>query len=137
MTDSMKERVKAAGGKVDGDLRFSIQWNEDGKDNCDLDAHCIEANGYEIYYGSAKKPSFSPTKGQLDVDIICPGRNIAVENITWSNRRTMHPGKYRFFFPTGKERPQELENTPYRDIRGNTARHSCGKLCVFPYISGC
>lgn len=97
LTDSMKERVKAAGGKVDGDLRFSIQWNEDGIDNCDLDAHCIEASGYEIYFGSAKKPSFSPTKGQLDVDIISPGRNIAVENITWANRRTMRPGKYRFF----------------------------------------
>lgn len=97
LTDSMKERVKAAGGKVDGDLRFSIQWNEDGNDSCDLDAHCIEASGYEIYFGSAKKPSFSPTKGQLDVDIISPGRNIAVENITWANRRTMRPGKYRFF----------------------------------------
>lgn len=97
MTDSMKERVKSAGGKVDGDLRFSIQWNEDGKDNCDLDAHCREANGYEIYYGSAKKPSFSPTRGQLDVDIICPDGKVAVENITWANRRTMRPGTYRFF----------------------------------------
>lgn len=97
MTDSMKERVKAAGGKVDGDLRFSIQWNEDGKDNCDLDAHCREASGYEIYYGSAKKPSFSPTMGQLDVDIIRPDGNIAVENITWANRRTMRTGKYVFF----------------------------------------
>lgn len=97
MTDSMKERVKAAGGKVDGDLRFSIQWNEDGKDNCDLDAHCKEASGYEIYYGSAKKPSFSPTKGQLDVDIIHPDGNIAVENITWADRRTMRTGKYLFF----------------------------------------
>ena len=97
MTDSMKERVKAAGGKVDGDLRFSIQWNEDGKDNCDLDAHCKEASGYEIYYGSAKKPSFSPTKGQLDVDIIHPNGKIAVENITWADRKTMKPGKYVFF----------------------------------------
>ena len=97
MTDSMKERVKAAGGKVDGDLRFSIQWNEDGKDNCDLDAHCVEASGYEIYFGSARKPGFSPTGGQLDVDIISPGTSIAVENITWANRNTMRPGKYSFF----------------------------------------
>lgn len=97
MTDSMKERVKAAGGKVDGDLRFSIQWNEDGKDNCDVDAHCIEPNGYEIYYGSARKPSYSPTKGQLDVDIIEPCGRIAVENITWADRKTMKTGTYKFF----------------------------------------
>ena len=97
MTDSMKERVKAAGGKVDGDLRFSIQWNEDGKDNCDLDAHCKEADGFEIYFGSAKKPYYSRTKGQLDVDIIRPNGNIAVENITWANRNTMKVGKYLFF----------------------------------------
>ena len=97
MTDSMKERVKSAGGKVDGDLRFSIQWNEDGKDNCDFDAHCVEAGGYEIYFGSAKKPRFSPTKGQLDVDVIHPDGEIAVENITWADRKTMKVGKYLFF----------------------------------------
>lgn len=97
LADSMKERVKAAGGKVDGDLRFSIQWNENGKDDCDLDAHCKEASGYEIYFGYARKPSFSPTKGQLDVDIIQPRGEIAIENITWADRKTMVPGKYLFF----------------------------------------
>lgn len=98
LTDSdMKERVKAAGGSVTGDLRFSIQWNEDGKDNCDLDAHCKEADGFEIYYGSAKKPSFSRTKGQLDVDIIDPCGRVAVENITWATRDTMKDGVYKFF----------------------------------------
>ena len=98
VTDSiMKQNVKNAGGKVDGDLRFSIQWNEDGTDNCDLDAHCKEPNGYEIYYGSARKPAYSPTKGQLDVDIINPGHAIAVENITWVDRKTMVDGTYTFF----------------------------------------
>lgn len=97
VTDSiMKQNVKNAGGKVDGDLRFSIQWNEDGKDNCDLDAHCIEPDRYEIFFGSAKAPQFSPTKGQLDVDIIHPDGRVAVENITWANRETMDDGVYTF-----------------------------------------
>lgn len=97
MTDSVKERVKTAGGKVDGDLRFSIQWNEDGEDNYDLDAHCKEPDGYEIFYSTAKAPRYSPTKGQLDVDVIDPHGQVAVENITWESRRTMKPGVYQFF----------------------------------------
>lgn len=97
MTDSMKERVKAAGGKVDGDLRFSIQWNESGDDNCDLDAHCTEASGEEIYFRTCKAPRRSRTEGQLDVDIIYPGSKVAVENIAWPTRARMTPGIYRFF----------------------------------------
>lgn len=94
VTDSMKERVKAAGGKIDGDLRFSIQWNEDGKDDCDLDAHCYEEDGAHIYFDN-KKSRY--TDGKLDVDIISPGTRVAVENITWATRETMKPGKYAFF----------------------------------------
>lgn len=97
ITDSMKERVKSAGGKVDGALRFSIQWNEDGKDNYDLDAHCIEPNGIEIYFGNYRKPRMSMLGGQLDVDIISPMGNIAVENITWGNKEEMATGIYKFF----------------------------------------
>ena len=94
LTDSdMKERVKAAGGSVTGDLRFSIQWNESGVDNCDLDAHCITPYT-EIYYSHKRDYD---TKGELDVDIIHPGKNIAVENITWANRNTMKDGAYKFF----------------------------------------
>lgn len=98
ITDSdIRENVKSAGGRVDGVLRFSIQWNEDGTDNCDLDAHCVEPSNYEIYFGSAKKPCFSPTHGQLDVDIINPCGRVAVENITWDNKRQMREGTYQFY----------------------------------------
>lgn len=99
VADSMKQRVKAAGGKIDGDLRFSIQWNEDGKDDCDLDAHCKEvATNTEIYYGSYRgRKGISPCGGNLDVDIIYPGKDIAVENIVYADKTKMKPGQYAFF----------------------------------------
>jgi len=96
MTDSMKERVKELGGKVDGVLRFSIQWNEDGKDNCDLDAHCVEPTGNRICYYNCRKPSKSGLGGQLDVDIVNPEGKIAVENITWDDLSKMKNGIYKF-----------------------------------------
>ena len=37
------------------------------------------------------------TDGFLDVDIIYPGREVAVENITWANRNRMKDGIYKFF----------------------------------------
>lgn len=98
ITDSdMKQNVKAAGGNVDGILRFSIQWNEDGKDNYDLDAHCVEPDGNAIYFDNCRKPNSSKMGGQLDVDIVHPNGNVAVENITWQDLSKMKTGTYRFF----------------------------------------
>lgn len=95
VTDSMKERVKAAGGKVDGVLRFSIQWNDEDYNPNDFDAHCIEPNHHEIFYGN--KLDFN-TGGNLDVDIINPVKGKpAVENITWPELRRMRDGVYKFF----------------------------------------
>lgn len=95
----MKQRVKAAGGKIDGDLRFSIQWNGDGKDDCDLDAHCKEvATNTEIYYHTYRgRGIISPCGGNLDVDIMHPGKDIAVENIVYADKTKMKPGQYAFF----------------------------------------
>lgn len=102
MADSdIRERVKTAGGSVDGVLRFSIQWNESGKDNSDLDAYCIEPNRHEIYYGSDKKPNRSSMGGQLDIDIQRPmnerPNEPSVENIAWADKSKMKPGVYKFF----------------------------------------
>lgn len=102
ITDSdMKQNVKAAGGNVDGVLRFSIMWNEGQNDDSDLDAHCKEPDGNEIYFGNCKKPNTSRCGGQLDVDITHPMTQMAgkpsVENITWADMSHMKPGVYKFF----------------------------------------
>lgn len=94
MTDSMKDLVKAAGGKVDGDLRFSIMWNESGTDGSDLDAHCAEPYGGHIYYGHKMSVM---SKGWLDVDVRYPNGKVAVENIAWPDRRFMRPGTYKLY----------------------------------------
>jgi hypothetical protein len=91
LADSMKERVKSAGGKVDGDLRCSLSWfNYD-----DLDLHMIEpGNSYKIYF--ANKSSPSPSGGKLDVDMnagVGKSRN-AVENICYPDRNLMKEGIY-------------------------------------------
>lgn len=93
VADSMKQRVKAAGGNVEGVLRFSLQWNEDGDNPNDFDAHCTEPDGTHIYYPN--KGRIHQSSGVLDVDIINPGRKVAVENITWSRLGKMPDGVYR------------------------------------------
>lgn len=97
ITDStMRERVKSAGGNVDGVLRFSIQWNDTKEySRNDVDAHCIEPTGHEIAYW--QKGSYL-TGGNLDVDIRFPRAGIAaVENIAYPSRNRMTRGKYEFF----------------------------------------
>lgn len=74
MTDSIKERVKNAGGNVAADVRFSLSWfNKD-----DLDLHCVTPSGERIYYGNKR--------GILDVDMNVSSINAvsdAVENLSF------------------------------------------------------
>lgn len=112
-TDSLKENVKAAGGKVDGQLRFSIQWNDgDDWNPNDFDAHCVHSSGRRpienqmifkrdmhgsghIFF-AAKYDYF--TGGELDVDIQHPTHTqVAVENIVWPWGCDIKEGNYDFF----------------------------------------
>jgi len=74
ITDSIKEKVKAAGGKVtNAKLRISLAWfNHD-----DLDIHVLEPSGQHIYYCNKA--------GKLDVDMNAgSGRTRKpVENVSW------------------------------------------------------
>lgn len=89
VTDSIKEQVKAAGGKVEGELRISLSWfNYD-----DLDLHVIEPDGNKIYYSNRT----SYTGGMLDIDMNAGSgkTRTPVENIIWPYNSKIEEGEYK------------------------------------------
>lgn len=87
ITDSIKERVKQAGGNVtNAALRVSLAWfNHD-----DLDLHCVSPDGYHHYFA---------TRGwgcALDVDMNAGGgqTRTPVENISFTS---LKDGNYKFW----------------------------------------
>lgn len=87
VTDSIKAKVKAAGGKVDARFRVSLAWSN----HDDLDLHVKTATGSHIYF--ATKYCYG-TGGQLDVDMNAGGRmsRSPVENVFWNK---IVDGEYR------------------------------------------
>lgn len=83
VTDSIKERVKAAGGKVSGHLRVSLAWHNYD----DLDLHCEQPDRSRV--------SYMNKLGILDVDMNAGGGNTRtpVENMIW--QRNMKDGIYK------------------------------------------
>ena len=93
VTDALKANVEKAGGNVNGVLRFSIQWNDSGRNNIDFDAHAY-VNSEHIYYASRRGVT---SRGELDVDIREPEDKVAVENIVWTDiNRLSETATYRF-----------------------------------------
>lgn len=81
VTDSVKQRVKAAGGKIDCKLRVSLSWfNTD-----DLDLHAVTPKGTHIHFGNKA--------GILDVDMNVRGETrTPVENLAFT---TLEDGVYK------------------------------------------
>lgn len=80
ITDTIRERVKAAGGNVNAKFRISLSWyNHD-----DLDIHVTEPNGNTVY--------FANRDGKLDVDMNA-GRGTSrtpVENVSFTSPLNGH-----------------------------------------------
>lgn len=84
--DSIVQRVKDAGGVVDGDVRFSLSW--DNSDDLDLS---FEDKYYQkIYFGNKRALG-----GRLDVDAnFSEIVENPVENIYWRNIDHLKDGEY-------------------------------------------
>ena len=104
-SDPLSSRLKREGAKT-GAVQISLMWNNFN----DLDLHCIDPNGEEIYYNS----KHSLSGGELDVDMNADGgRSIEpVENIFWREGGA----------PTGT----------YKVFVNHYSNHGCGTDCQDP-----
>ncbi len=92
MADSIKERVKQAGGSVTGDFRASLAWfNHD-----DLDIHLRLPNGVDVGFQNKVDRT---TGANLDVDMNAGSgtSRTPVENITFPTRAKMAEGEYSLY----------------------------------------
>ena len=92
LADSIKERVKQAGGNVTGDFRASLAWfNHD-----DLDLHLKGPSGLYVWFRN--KLDYG-TGCNLDVDMNAGSgtTRTPVENITFPKRERMKEGEYALF----------------------------------------
>ena len=89
VADSIREKVKSAGGKVDGLLRISLAWDT----TSDLDIHVREPNpGTHIHFGNKRS---SRTLGELDLDMNVSGETrTPVENVLYPYNANLIEGKY-------------------------------------------
>lgn len=131
VTDSIKEKVKRAGGNVTGKLRVSLSWfNHD-----DLDLHVFEPNGDHIWY--------QDKRNKLDVDMNArrPFSREPVENVTWT--RNVPDGEYRIEvnqynkrdsakvgFVIETESNGKIEHYSYERAVGNKETVEVGRMTV-------
>ncbi len=117
VADSIKERVKSAGGNVTGELCCRLAWfNHD-----DLDFHLKGPDGH-IYFGMKRAGT-----GQLDVDMNagCGTTRTPVENIFFPKIDRMTPGNYELFVNCWSKRDYVDDGFEVEiDIQGTVHRHA-------------
>lgn len=114
VTDSIKERVKAAGGKVEGALRISLAWNNPD----DLDLHMRTPGGSHLYYGYR-----SGGGAYLDLDMNGMDKHDAnnpVENIIFENESQIQEGIYKVWVNQYNQRSKDRVGFTLQLEHGNT-----------------
>lgn len=111
IADSMRERVRTAGGRVDGILRFTHSWNhpEVGRNGSLMDLHVfmpgssVHRDGNHDYYPSGPRVGWNrrndPTSGGVqDVDYtsVAPENCVPIENIALPTLSRLKDGLYVF-----------------------------------------
>lgn len=109
ISDSMRERVVAAGGRVDGVLRFTHSWNHIGRNASLMDLHVFmpgsssHADGCHDNYPGKERVGWNnrnhkASGGTQDVDytLEAPEGYVPIENITFPDIKKMPEGVYTF-----------------------------------------
>ncbi len=125
MADSIKERVKQAGGNVTGELCCRLAWDYED----DLDFYMQEPQHYSvIYYGCRRQRSTNG--GMLDVDAngMDGIKENPVENIFYEKLNTMHPGRYALYVKNYTRRSSGVGFEVEIDINGTIHRFSHDKV---------
>jgi hypothetical protein len=102
--DSIKERVKAAGGNVTGEVCCRLAWEYTD----DLDFHMVEPCGHRIYFSNRRRLSMNG--GMLDVDAngMDGIRPNPVENIFYEKVKTMQDGAYHLIVDNYSRRSEGI-----------------------------
>lgn len=105
VADSVKERIKNAGGNVDGFISCRLGWNN----HDDLDLWLIFPDGSHVNYSTSRRGGIA-----LDVDMNNGFTrelvNDPVEHIVFDNEAAARPGRYKL----------RVYNYNLRDLKNNT-----------------
>jgi len=116
VADSLREKVAAAGGRVDGPFRFTHEWNHEGRRNASLmDLHVLMPGCPKPTQGRQDAPNgrgrgrsqrvgwdarnHSATGASQDVDYTnaAPAGHVPVENIAFPRKDRMPEGTYECY----------------------------------------
>ena len=142
VTDSLKQKVREAGGNVEGALTFSHTWNYDGCNQSLMDLHVFmpKCPSYGIMNGSTEIHDNYPTKeghrvgwncrqdkktgAVQDVDFVQPpNKNVPVENISFPSLNRMPDGDYVFKIHNWKFRQTTTSGFKARIAFGDEVYH--------------